>query len=835
MTGPSSSRAHPFAHAFVRWTLRHGRTLWIVAVLLSIPALIRTATLYLHLRSEVEELLPREAPSVLAVDELRARMPGLQYLGVVVDTGSKENIVAGNEFIDALAARIGTYPKKLVASVRTGNGVERHFLEDNAPIYVELKDLQTIRARIEARRDYDVARETGASLEEDGPPPSLDFSDMKAKYEGKLHGTKGKLTGDRYSNPDLHVTMLVIEAGQFATGDEHKDLLRRVKEDIAALGGLEHYASGMKLGFSGDIAITVEELAALVADLSVSSILCIVLVIGVIVIYYRWWRSVVILVVPLLFAAVYSFAIASLPPFNITELNSNTAFLGSIIVGNGINFGIILLARYVEERRRGTPVEDALVTGVWSARLGTLSAALAAGVSYTALIITQFRGFRQFGVIGGIGMLLSWGAAFVLMPPLAAWLDRSPRTAPPPKPEGIVARSVPFIARFALPIAAVTAALVVTAAWRVHGFNVSQLEYDFSKLRRADTWKNGEGYWGRKMDALLGTYLTPVVLLADSEAQARAIARTAREAIAHEPLSDMVSEIRSADDVLPPDQPAKITEAEAIREDLTPKLRSLLKPEDAKEVDRLLGKPNLRPVTLADLPASFLTAMREKDGSFGRTVLVYPRPNHALWEGPPLVSFVTALRTIAATPSPGTRPARVAGSLPLSSDILGSIMRDGPRASLVAFLGVAAVVMLVFRGRREMVYVLGSLIVGVLFLFASTITLGVKINFANFIAFPITFGIGVDYAVNIISRYMQDGANDPAAAVRSTGGAVALCSLTTIIGYSSLLIAENRALHLFGLLAVLGEISCLSTAIIALPAVLLALRRRASESVSAGA
>ena len=69
--------------------------------------------------------------------------------------------------------------------------------------------------------------------------------------------------------------------------------------------------------------------------------------------------------------------------------------------------------------------------------------------------------------------------------------------------------------------------------------------------------------------------------------------------------------------------------------------------------------------------------------------------------------------------------------------------------------------------------------------------LGIKINFVNFIAFPITFGIGVDYAVNVMARYLRDGERDVGAAVRGTGGAVGLCSLTTIIGYSSLLVAQN--------------------------------------------
>jgi hypothetical protein len=81
-----------------------------------------------------------------------------------------------------------------------------------------------------------------------------------------------------------------------------------------------------------------------------------------------------------------------------------------------------------------------------------------------------------------------------------------------------------------------------------------------------------------------------------------------------------------------------------------------------------------------------------------------------------------------------------------------------------------------------------------------------------------------------MTRYVQDGERDIQGAVRSTGGAVALCSVTTILGYSSLLLAKNRALFLFGLLAVLGEIACLTTAIVALPAFLVLARRLRGDS-----
>jgi hypothetical protein len=125
-----------------------------------------------------------------------------------------------------------------------------------------------------------------------------------------------------------------------------------------------------------------------------------------------------------------------------------------------------------------------------------------------------------------------------------------------------------------------------------------------------------------------------------------------------------------------------------------------------------------------------------------------------------------------------------------------------------------------FRLSRHAVFVVGSLLVGVLWMTATTFFLGVKINFVNFIAFPITFGIGVDYAVNVMARFVQDGEREIEGPIRSTGAAVALCSLTTIIGYSSLLLAKNQGLFHFGLVAVIGEIACLVTALALLPATL---------------
>jgi predicted RND superfamily exporter protein len=291
-------------------------------------------------------------------------------------------------------------------------------------------------------------------------------------------------------------------------------------------------------------------------------------------------------------------------------------------------------------------------------------------------------------------------------------------------------------------------------------------------------------------------------------------------------LKAHVSEVRDVHDVVPDHQSEKIAEIAEIRQIFTPRIRAQLSPEQRSAIEPYLPTDSLHVLTADELPHTLTAGMRERSGRLDRAVLVYPKPGGANWRGESLARFTNELRRISGS------EARPAGSIPLSADIISSISRDGPLATLAALVGVILVVTAIFRFNRSTVLILGSLLVGVLWLAALTLLLKVKINFCNFIAFPITFGIGVDYAVNVMARYRQTGSHDVIEAIRSTGGAVAVCSLTTIIGYGSLLLAKNQALFLFGVVAVLGEITCLISAVVVLPAVLAARSRRAVRASS---
>ena len=137
---------------------------------------------------------------------------------------------------------------------------------------------------------------------------------------------------------------------------------------------------------------------------------------------------------------------------------------------------------------------------------------------------------------------------------------------------------------------------------------------------------------------------------------------------------------------------------------------------------------------------------------------------------------------------------------------------------------------MVVGSRCRSLAALATLALGVLLMTGGAGLARVHVTFLNFIALPITFGIGAEYALNVVVRYREE--RDVARAVISTGAAVALCSWTTIVGYGSLLAARNRALQGFGAMAILGEVACLTAAIIALPALVLWVWQRRQRAAS---
>jgi uncharacterized protein len=803
----------------IDFLLRRARLVLTLGVLLAAVTGVRTVLTYSHLKSDLEELLPENAPSVVALEHARQRLPGLRHLGVVVDIGKPENVQQGMRFLSDLEQRIQAYPKNLVALVRSGIRAEREFLETYALQLGDPQDVRTLREAVEARRRWEIGHALGGGLldADEDPPPAIPIQQLKDKYAAR-QGPAPQFLDDRFVSADRLTAVLVIQTSSQAAGFQaDQSLIDRVRADSNALGFPEAYAPDMRMGFAGDVASRVEETRGLVTDLGVSSAVVFALVLGVIYWFYRSWAAWPVLLVPVFFGALYTFGVVALPPFDITYLNSNTAFLASIIVGNGINSGVILLARVQEQLRRGDPVRLAIDTAMEETWGPTLAAALAASAAYGSLILTDTRGFKQFGWIGGLGMPICWLATYVLAPPLiqklGSVLARDERGAAGPGLAGRVAALVVSRPRWVLAGSVLLFALAILGMTQRRA---DWLETDFSRLRRADSFLTGERYWGKRMDATLQRYLTPTVVMTESPDQANAVATAARELMSTGKAAGLIASVRSAADVLPATRDESLGEARKLAAALSPSMRAALPPDQRALVDRFLSEKALTPVTPADVPSALSAGLLDRDGRFDRNVLIFPRLSSDTWKMASLSEFSRDVRQVVETASPG---AVVTGHLLVSNDIIDAMRRDGPRATAIALGVTLLVVMLAFRSFELSLLAMGSLAVGVALMLGFGAWTGQRLNFTNFIALPITFGIAADYSINVLKRCQSSG--DPREAVAYTGGAVALCSMTTVIGFGSLLVAQNRALFSFGSLAVTGELTCLTTAVLAIPAYLL--------------
>ena len=505
--------------------------------------------------------------------------------------------------------------------------------------------------------------------------------------------------------------------------------------------------------------------------------------------------------------------------FVVGYLNANSAFLGSIVIGNGINFGIIYLARYLEERRKGHTPAQATQISMTQTATSTWTAALAAGLSYGSLMLTGFRGFNQFGVIGLIGMVLCWISAYTALPALLILVDKKKSLVRRPAPKAIMMNALArWIDKASGWIWAFSILATVLSVLSFTNLSRGILETDLNKLRNKESMERGSAYLTRHVDEIFQRYLSPLVILPESLENTRKIAAALKATRDKVGASTNLGTIQILDDFIPKDQVEKIRVLKQIKHLLPPKMVRHLSPQDQKKVEFLLDESAFHRITQKDLPPLVIQKFTEKNGTIGKMVLVEPPIRNDLSEGENLIRFIDTLRTTADSVEPG---AAVAGQLAISSDMIRAITKDGPRATFSAFLAVVILVVFLFRNFKTVALVLFALILGVVWLTGIILGFHLKINFLNFIALPITFGIGVDYGVNMFHRYRERKEGDNIlTVVRTTGSAVVLCSFATIVGYMSLLIAGNQGFVSFGILAVAGELTCVLAAVVSLPAFL---------------
>ncbi|HVW28396.1 MAG TPA: MMPL family transporter [Polyangiaceae bacterium] len=821
-----------FLERLGRAQTKHPWTIVLFTVLTLLPASIGASRL--TLRTSLSELLPDSKPSVIEMRRDGKRLAGSSTLTVVAEGKDTEAL---KRFVDAVVPKIVALGPSLVGGVDDGPRRMQAFFEDHKYLYADLDDLKKLRDDVVDRYDAQVARAAGfdLGLDDEDEPKSISIDDIVDRLEKKAKEAKKNSPGvDGYYIGEGGKMIAVLVRTPFETGDPRAFELRRRIEQIIDEVHPTKWDPTMHFGFTGNLLTSAEQQHAIVSDLTHVGMWGVGFILGVVFLFFLRLRTLLAMTATIATGCLWAFGVASV---TVGYLNTATGFLVSIIVGNGINFGIIYMGRYTEARRdEGRAPEDALMVahrGTWSA---TLSAAGAAMVAYGSLSITDFRGFKHFGIIGGSGMILCWIATYLLLP---AVLMLTERAAPMftgrddfrARFSGLYGRPFAWLAgRLARPIALSSIAFgAVAAVLAVKYFTMDPMEYDLHNIRNDDIGPTPARLLSLRVDKIVGRLGQDgrAILVQRLDQVKPLIAELERRRdAAPEPLKPF-SKVVSIYDLVPNDQEEKIALVSDIKSHvLRARQRHFIGDADWRKVAPELPD-KLATIGIPDLPEDLVRPFSERDGTRGRVVYIVPAEHQSVSDAHYLMRWADSFREVKL---PNGDVIHGTGDPVIFSDMLIAIGEEAPKAVFTSFVGTLLVVLFAFRGKRAAWITLGTLTLGLAYLVAFLELDQVKLNFLNFVALPISIGVGADYALNMMARREKEPSAKVERVIVETGGAVILCSLTTTLGYLALLLSINGAVRSFGLVAAVGEMTTLLAAVLVLPSVLLSRRKAPATS-----
>jgi len=666
-----------------------------------------------------------------------------------------------------------------------------------------------------------------------------------------------------------------------ADGAQHVLVLRyvddvavTVKQLQAEIRRLKPSFPEVEVGITGESVLDLDEMESSIADSTKATLWSLVLVSVMFAFAFQKVTRPLMALFALMLGLGWTLGFTTLA---IGHLNLLTVTFATILVGLGADFGIHSIYRYEEERARGQGPLQAMETCIEQTGLENLTGAITTAVAFWAIRFTDFRGVAELGMIAGTGVMLCFLAMATVLPALIFLQERRRSVAVEPRPGW----AAPLAAAEELLLSypwLVIGACTVFSLWclvrlpevtfdynllNLQSHTLPSVQTELKLINSAENSKNGHG-------------VLMAVALADSLEEAK------RKEEAFRKLPS-VGGVESVTELIPVDYQAKVPVVKALEslmedvplpdpngprdagtanglmemgegftqldaafksayptliQDPDPEVR-----ENAERFKQLLDTlfstlEKLGPGVIADSVEAFqrnlfgdlrgilefLKAQRAEPPvtfqllpeevavrSIGKTgkILLRIYPKHNVWERENLTPFVAELQQV--DPDVIGTPIMVY----YHTEALKRAYESSGRYALAA---IVILLLLHFRAVGTTCLALFPKLVGVLWMLGLMAYYHVMFNPANFMALPLILGIGLIFGVHVVHRLLHD----PQSGVfsHSTGPAIALSAMTTMIGFGTLMLARHQGIASLGFLMTVGVGANLVTSLIFLPAVM---------------
>lgn len=792
------------------WIANHRRTVLALALALAVASVL-VLTRHARFGTDVLDLLPAHFDSVRALKQFdREFSQGRELTFAIIDE-------TGTVDLDGFA---GHFAEKLRAQPWIARVMEKSPMESADGI----RDIQPLAALLLLNLEATAFSTTLASL----TPATIDA--RLAHLRAALESGSPKAQFDLQTDPlglvapalaPLASSLSIEQTRPLASPDGTLRIVLALtnQEDASApacqemMRRVEALRAGALVSWSGEkpqVLVTgrtafVGELSAKMHDDVISTLLTsLALVAFVFWLGFRRVRPLLAILHTLLLCCVVSVAFGALV---FSELNMITIGLCAILVGLGVDFGMILHGLHQSARASGQSHEHAIGSALRHHGSGILLGALTTAAAFLCLLASECSGFVQLGVLIAFGIL---AAAALMITVFFALLPAGPAktfTSAPPS----LALTHPRRRTIAGGIALGALALIGFGPFAALKFdaNPKSLEPRHSRAGEAlRTIQRKLPAAGEPVLALIHTSDAASFHAAWEKARAHwsGLVRSGRLKSANSPAAFALSPERIATNraalaaihlvssrhALATAAQREGLSAEAIQPALAlldalasppPSLQNALPPQSPWwfVIDRFLAR------TAPHAGVAYLTpAQPIQVAELSRTLTV-----------PGIDVHFTGWAWTLATLEPWAK-----SKLFLLSGAMLAF-----NALLLAFF---------FRRISSLAIIFCGLALGTGALLATLKLASIPLNLFNALAFPLVLGVGVDYAIYVLAAIRSA---DPQHELGAIFKPVLLSGLTTTAGFASLATAENPALRSLGAACAIGVVwSLVATFFFVLPA-----------------
>lgn len=815
-------------------------------LVLSCAGLISVLSLFgvfrLGMVSNVASMLPEGNEAVSDYVASMERMGTLDYLVVMCSGPDVETLTA---FSDAFASRVeetGLINEIRYRIDKTDKDfflsfyLAKIFLFLNEDDFTEIEEklsAERIDRALTAARMLLVTPASSGAGELVTRDPLGFMSVMEKRFMSGEGGFRMDTSSGYFLSSDhRHLLMLVRPSGppqDTLFGELLLSELDRASIEAADAAGI----SGVTVSYAGGYVIAVNDARTIKRDLIATMITSMILVLACFYLIFRRFRFLFFVGTSLGMGIFWTLGLAG---WTMGHLNMVTAAFGAILVGLGIDFSIHFYNRLVEEESQGRSLQDALTTALSHTGVGISTGAVTTSIAFFGMAFTRFKGLSELGILGGTGILMTLLTTFTVLPALIvrARKIRPVSTEMIPVPRFGMEALAPFIKKNRRVILGSAAVLTAVMGWCALGVGFST---DMTELRpdNSEIFTTQENIW----EIFSGSSSEIYVTVTDDDLE---VALTASEEAQSILLSyPEVSSVEGPGVWLPSVKRQRENLERVDRLHLDVALEEFKKSkarlgfsENAfsgfEEELQTFADGGVEPITYHDLEDTpgreYVQKYIMKDGETWRVTL-FAYPLTGVWTDDIDRTLVGRLKETA----PDVEVASISLVLAETRKI---VTRDFILATIIAAFGVFLSLLIQFRDIRTVCVSMLSLGCGVVWMLGCMKLLGVSLNFANVVVAPMVVGIGIDDNIHLFHRFTEKREGSMTDALVFSGRAVIMTSVTTVLGFGSLVFARYGGLKSIGMVSVLGVTLCLVSSIFITGALMAVLEERKSSGSQSG-